>query len=54
MTAYERETHAKLQKLESIDARLAQHEKMARFGMMWLSTIGITALALMVYIITRL
>jgi hypothetical protein len=54
MNVYDRELSAKLQKLEGIDARLAQHEKTARFGLMWLSAIGIVLLALLGYVISRL
>jgi hypothetical protein len=54
MDVYDRELSAKSQKLESIKARLAQHEKTARLGLMWLSAIGDALLALLGYGITRL
>jgi hypothetical protein len=54
MDVYDRERSAKSQKLESINARLAQHEKTARLGLMWLSAIGVALLALLGYGITRL
>ena len=53
MNALDRETNGKLQRLESIDARLQHHERTVRFGLMWLSVIGVTTLGLMVYLITR-
>jgi hypothetical protein len=54
MDVYDCELSAKSRKLESIKARLAQHEKTARLGLMWLSAIGDALLALLGYGITRL
>jgi hypothetical protein len=54
MNTYDRELRDKLQKIESIEARLAQYHKTTHFGLIWLSAIGIVLLALIVYIITRL
>ena len=53
MNVLNRETLGKLQRLESIDAHLQQHERTVRFGLMWFSVLGITTLGLMVYLITR-
>jgi hypothetical protein len=54
MNAYDRELQEKLQKLESIDARLAQHDKMTRFGLIWLTVLAALVLAGLGYAISRL
>lgn len=54
MGTYNRDLDEKLKKLESIDARLAQHERTARLGLIGLSALGGALLALLGYVITRL
>ena len=54
MSTYDRELLEKLQRLESIEARLIQHEKKARFGLMWLSLLGATLLVVLLYHVTSL
>jgi hypothetical protein len=54
MSTYNREPRETLQKLESLEARLAQHHKTTNLALMWLSALGTVILALMVYIMTRL
>jgi hypothetical protein len=54
MSTYDREPREKLQRMESIEARLARYHKTTHLGLIWLSALGIVLLALMVYIITRL
>jgi hypothetical protein len=54
VSAYDPKLHEPPLKLEAIEARLANHEKTTRLGLMWLSAIGFVALALLGYIITRL
>lgn len=46
MSVYDRELSEKLRKLESIDARLAQHAKATQLGLIWLSILASTALVL--------
>jgi hypothetical protein len=54
MSVYGRKPREKLQRKESIEARLARYHGTTHFGLIWLSALGIVLLALMVYIITRL
>ncbi len=54
MSTYERELTEKLRKLESIDARLARHEKATRLGLRWLIILAAAVLALTAYHIARL
>jgi len=49
MDAYDRELNEKLQKLEAIQARLVQHQRITQLGLIWLSILGVGALALMAY-----
>jgi hypothetical protein len=51
---YDRELQDKLRKLESIEAHLRQHDRTVRRGLIWLSVLGITVLALLIDVITRL
>ncbi|WP_262269120.1 hypothetical protein [Microvirga yunnanensis] len=44
----------KLQKLESIEARLSQHEKATRLGLIWLTILAFAVLILFGYHITYL
>jgi hypothetical protein len=53
MSAYDRELHEKLQKLESIDVRLAQHDKITRLGLVSILALGTLVLALLTYLIVR-
>ncbi|MBO1905919.1 hypothetical protein KHP60_12665 [Microvirga sp. 3-52] len=46
--------HTTRLRLESIEARLTRHHRTTRLSLMLLSTIGVVALALLGYIITRL
>jgi hypothetical protein len=48
------ETRAKLQRLASIEARLAQHERTTRLGLIWLTILALPALALLAYHVARL
>ena len=48
------ETREKLQRLTSIEARLAQHEKTTRLGIMWLTVLALPALVLLAYHVIRL
>ena len=54
MGTYDRELSAKLQKLESIEARLAQHEKSTRYSMIWLTALASVILAMLAYHVVRL
>lgn len=54
MNKHDLATHVKLQRLESIEARLARHQKATQLSLMVLSAIGLVALALLGYIVTRL
>jgi len=54
MSVSDRELYAKLQKLESIEARLVQHEKSTRFGLIWLTALATAALGLIAYHLVRL
>jgi hypothetical protein len=49
MDAYDRELKEKLQKLETIQARLVQHQRITHLGLIWLSILGAGALVLMAY-----
>jgi hypothetical protein len=49
MTAYDRELSEKLRKLESIEARLAQHAQATQLGLIWLSIVASAALVLFGY-----
>ncbi len=49
MSTYDRELHEKLQKLDRIEAQLAQHRKATRSGLMWLSIVGIVVLVLLLH-----
>lgn len=51
---YDRERQDKLRTLESIEAPLRQHDRTVRRGLIWLSVLGITVLALLVDVITPL
>jgi hypothetical protein len=51
MSNYDRELHVKL---ESFDARLAQHEKTTRVGLAWLTILATAVLVLMAFHIVRL
>ncbi|MBQ0820186.1 hypothetical protein KBI52_08175 [Microvirga sp. HBU67558] len=44
----------KLQKLESIEARLSQHEKTTRLGLIWLTILAFSVLVLFGYHIVYL
>ena len=54
MNTYDPNLHEQQRKLEAIEARLAGHEKMARLGLLWLSTLSFVVLALLGYVIARL
>jgi len=54
MSDLDREVREKLQKLESIEARLTQHEKTTRLGLMWLTILACAVLILVGYHIIRL
>lgn len=54
MNTDDHKLHEKLRNMESIQARLEQHQKKTHLALMWISAIGIVLLALMIYIITRL
>jgi hypothetical protein len=54
MTDYDREVREKLQKLESIEARLTQHAKTTRLGLIWLIVLALTLLVLLGYQIAHL
>lgn len=54
MSDYDNEVREKLQKLESIEARLSQHEKTTRVGLIWLTALALAALALLGYQIVHL
>jgi hypothetical protein len=43
------ETREKLQRMESIEARLAQHEKTTRLGIIWLTGLALPALVFLAY-----
>jgi hypothetical protein len=51
MSSYERGLH---EKVESIGARLARHEKTTRVGLGWLTILATPALVLMAFHIVRL
>jgi hypothetical protein len=54
MGTYDRELSAKMQKLESIEARLAQHEKTTRYSVIWLTALASVILAMLMYHLVRL
>jgi fatty acid desaturase len=54
MSDLDREVREKLQKLESIEARLTQHEKTTRLGLIWLTVLAFAVLVLFGYHIIRL
>jgi hypothetical protein len=54
MADYDREVQEKLQQLESIEARLMQHAKTTRLGMIWLTVLALTLLVLLGYQIVHL
>lgn len=54
MSYLDREVREKLQKLESIEARLVQHEKTARLGLIWLTVLPLAVLVLVGYHVIRL
>jgi hypothetical protein len=54
MDAYERELLEKVQRLESIDALLAQHDKATRLGLLWLTALAALVLGGLGYAISRL
>jgi hypothetical protein len=54
MTDYDREVREKLQKLESIEARLTQHAKTTHLGLIWLTVLALTLLVLLGYQIVHL
>jgi hypothetical protein len=54
MGTYDRELSAKMQKLESIEARLAQHEKTTRYSVIWLTALASVILAMLTYHLVRL
>ena len=49
MRIYDHEPSEKLHKLESINARLAQHAKIAQLAMIWLSVLASAVLVLFSY-----
>jgi hypothetical protein len=51
---HDRELHEKLQRLESIEAYLAQHDKTVRRALMGIAAIGLILLVLVGYVINRL
>jgi hypothetical protein len=46
MSNLDHEMLEKLQKLESIEARLVQHEKTVRLGLIWLTVLAFAVLVL--------
>jgi hypothetical protein len=54
MSVYDHDLSEKLQKLESIEARLAQHAKTTQLGIIWLTVLALVVLALLGYHIVRL
>jgi hypothetical protein len=48
------ETREKLQRLASIETRLARHEKTTRLGIMWLTVLALPALVLLAYHVIHL
>jgi hypothetical protein len=54
MTIDDPETREKLQRLASLDARLAQHEKTTRLGLIWLTVLALPTLVLLAYYVVRL
>ena len=54
MSDVDREMREKLQKLESLEARLSQHEKTTRVGLIWLTILAFAVLFLFGYYIIRL
>ena len=49
MNGFDREINEKLHKLETIEARLVQHQRTTRLGLVWLSILGAGGLVLMAY-----
>jgi len=54
VSAHDPKLHEPPAKLEALEARLAAHEKTTRRGLMWLSAIGLMALALPGYVAAHL
>lgn len=54
MSTYDRKLSAKMQKLESIEARLAQHGRTPRYSVIWLTALASVILAMLTYDLVRL
>ncbi|WP_262296550.1 hypothetical protein [Microvirga sesbaniae] len=54
MSDLDREVREKLQRLESIEARLTHHEKTTRLGLIWLTVLAFAVLVLLGYYIIHL
>lgn len=54
MNKHDLEPHGQQRRLENIEARLARHHRATQLSLMVLSALGLVALALLGYIVTRL